>query len=171
MSKFSKSKGIATFVITCFLVFTSQYLFAAQANANTGNVVGFIYEQDGTTPVEGAILQARNINTGKVYKSTKTDKLGMFKAELEQGMYVAGVSTKEGDYNLPNLIGIKANETAKVSLALKPEPPAAAAGTAGLAAFFMSPLGIIVLIAAVGLLTFAFVKLTEKEEEASPFKK
>ena len=171
MLKLVRSKEIAVIALISFMIFCSQYIFAAKAN--TGNVIGFVYAEDSTTPVEGALFQVRNINTGKAYKSTKTDNLGMFKIELEQGMYVAGVNTKEGDFNFPNLIGVKANETAKVSFALKPgaTPPAAGAAAGGLAAFFASTAGMLLLLAVTGLIIYAAFALSEKEAETSPFKK
>lgn len=171
MLKLARSKGVAVVALVTFVIFCSNYIFAAKAN--TGNLIGFVYAEDGTTPVEGAVLKARNISTGKVYKSTKTDELGMFKIELDHGTYIAGVSTKEGDFNLNGLIGIKANETAKISLALKPgaTPPAAGAAAGGLAAFFTSGIGIALIIAATAAILYLVVSLTEKEPEPSPFKK
>ena len=170
MPKIVKSREVAVLALITFVIFCSQNLLAA--NANTGSLIGFVYAEDQTTPVEGAVLQARNINSGKIYKSTKTDKLGMFKIEkIDQGFYVAGVSTKEGDFNLPHLVGIKGNETAKASFALKPGVQPEAVGGAGAAGFFGSTAGILVLVAALGLLTIGFVILTQEEAETSPFKK
>jgi len=95
---------------------------------------------------------------------------------IVEGLYVAGVTNEEKNFNIENFIGISANETAEISTALNP-----AQGTnaqqeekkkkRGLIAFFLSPAGIAVIVASTVAIVYTIVKLTEKEEEASSFKK
>ncbi len=88
-----------------------------------GNIIGFIYTKDGTTPLEGAIIRVENISTRSTFESTISDKNGIFKIEgIEQGVYVLGVKTSEGEFNLEDVIGLKirSNETAKMSLSVNP---------------------------------------------------
>jgi len=88
-----------------------------------GNIIGFVYAKDGTTPLEGATVKVKNISTGTVYKSSKSDNLGVFRIEdVERGVYIYGVVTANGDFNSIEPIGIRVreNETAKLSISLNP---------------------------------------------------
>jgi len=92
-------------------------------NVVKGNIIGFVYDKDGTSPLEGAIVTVKNIGSGSVFASTKSDKYGIFKiAGIDKGVYVYGVSTAGGDFNSNSLMGlrIKENETAKVSVSINP---------------------------------------------------
>lgn len=89
-------------------------------DSKAGNLIGFVYGIDRITPVEGAVLMLRSVSTGVVYESTESDKLGVVKVEgIDEGLYIVGVSTKEMDYNLEGLIGIRAHRTSKVALLLE----------------------------------------------------
>lgn len=176
MLKISRSKVIAISLIFSFILFYSPHLLLSQS-VGKGNLVGFIYGEDGITPEEGAVVKARNISTGSDYESKKSDKQGLFMLEgIDEGLYVVGISSKEGDFNVQNLIGIKADETAKVSLALKPQQAEKVkAGKRGvlkksLLTFFRSPVGIATIIAASAAIMYVIVKLVEAEPEASPFR-
>jgi len=179
-----RSKSLTVILIISFIFLYSAYDLKAEETGK-GNMIGFVYQKDGTAPIEGAVVKLRNVATGTGYESTKSDKLGIFKVEdveeglylvgVSEGLYLVGVSAEEGDFNLNNLIGIRANETAKVSFALKPgeeeqeAKPKAKPG--GLAKFFLSPVGIAVVVAASAVIIYGVVKLSEKEPEASPFRR
>ena len=50
-------------------------------------MIGFVYNKDGTTPLEGAVVKLKNISTSLIYESSKTDKLGVFKLErIDEGL-------------------------------------------------------------------------------------
>lgn len=178
MLKTIRSKTVSLILIFSFILFYSPYLLNAEV-VGKGNLIGFVYEKDGTTPLKGAIVKLKNVSTRRIYESSKTDKLGAFKIEgIDEGLYVAGISSKEGDFNLKNLIGIKAGETAKISFALKPEAKVKKEKKAkimkkgkGLASFFSSPIGLAVIVAASVAIVYGVVSITEAEPEASPFKK
>ena len=92
-------------------------------NVPKGNVIGFLYAKDGTTPLEGATVKFKNLSSGTVFDSSKTDKYGIFKVQgVEKGVYTYGIVTPEGNFNAENLVGLKIgeNETAKLSIALDP---------------------------------------------------
>ncbi len=93
----------------------------AKAEGNgTGNLIGFVFSEDGTTPVKGAVVTLRNVSTGETFQSTETDEQGLFKVqELQRGMYMMGVSSEKGGYNAENLVGIRSGKTEKVSVSLK----------------------------------------------------
>jgi len=120
MLKSAKSKYIAVALIFSFFLFYSPHLSLAQVFAQ-GSLSGFIYAEDGVTPLEGVVVKIRNIVDGTIYASTKSDSEGAFKIEgINEGLYSAGISTTTGDFNFENLIGVKAGEPAKISLALVP---------------------------------------------------
>ncbi len=175
MFKAVRSKTAAFILIASIITFYSPHYLNAQ-KAGEGNLIGFVFLKDGTTPVEGAVVKLKNVSTGTVYESSKSDKMGILKTEgVEEGLYIVGISTKEGNFNVGNLVGIKADETAKVSFSLKPEgqeeeePRKTKPG--GLAKFFLSPVGIAIIIAASSAIIYGVVKLSEKEPEASPFRR
>ncbi len=96
---------------------------SAAENAASGGIVGFVYGQDGSTPLEGAVIVAKNLATGIVYESTKSDQLGIFKLpNIENGIYVYGVKTAEGEFNASSPMGVTVgpNETAKLSISVSP---------------------------------------------------
>ena len=169
------SKTAAVFLISSLIIFYLPHGLGAQ-NPGKGNLIGFVFARDGTTPVEGAVVKLKNVSTGTVYESSKSDKFGILKTEgIEEGLYIAGISTQAGDFNVVNLIGVKANETAKVSFALKPQEAEEEKGLkgkpGGLAKFFLSPVGIALVVAASSAIIYGVVKLSEKEPEASPFRR
>ncbi len=88
-----------------------------------GNVIGFLYAKDGTTPLEGAIVKFKNLTSGLIFESSRSDSYGIFKVQgIEKGIYTYGIVTDEGDFNAATLVGLKVeeNETAKISIALDP---------------------------------------------------
>ncbi len=95
--------------------------FSQEIDLGKGNLVGFIYYQDGVTPIVGAVVKVKDVSTGLISESTKSDANGMFSIQnLNTGVYSLGVVTSQGDFNLEELIGIKAGETTKVSFSLAP---------------------------------------------------
>lgn len=94
-------------------------LFLASQTSGKGRLVGFVFGQDGSTPVAGAVVIARNVSTGALVQSSRSDNFGAFRVEnLDAGIYSLGVSSAQGSYNSQDLVGIKADETAKISIAL-----------------------------------------------------
>lgn len=88
-----------------------------------GNIIGFLYDRDGTTPLEGAVVKFKSLTSGTIYESTKSDTYGIFKVqEVESGVYTYGVATEQGDFNADNIVGFKVseNETAKLSISVNP---------------------------------------------------
>jgi hypothetical protein len=109
-------------VLFVFLLCSAAGTLAGQENP-TGNLVGFVYASDGNTPLQGAVIKFKNVSTEKFYESAKSDSNGQFVIEgIERGVYMYGVLTSEGDYDSEGLVGLRlnANETAKMSIALKP---------------------------------------------------
>ena len=109
-------------VVACLFLLSPRFL-TAQDNLPKGNIVGFLDAKDGTTPMEGAVLRFKNLTSGSIFISSKTDGYGIFKLEgIESGLYTYGVETEKGDFNADSFVGLKVgeNETAKLSIALDP---------------------------------------------------
>jgi hypothetical protein len=107
------------FTVFCFVGGTSLEL-RAQA-PEKGNLVGYVFDKDGKTPIEGAVIIFKNASSGAVYRGDPSDKQGLFKINgLSKGIYSFGVTTSAGDFNGNELIGILANETTKMFVSLSP---------------------------------------------------
>jgi hypothetical protein len=103
------------------LLFWPQFLRSEQAQP--GNIIGFIYDQDGTTPLTGAVLKFKNLTSGAIYDSSRSDANGIFTVRgIESGVYTYGVVTEAGGFNAAGVVGLQVSEkqTAKMSIALKP---------------------------------------------------
>jgi len=186
MFKAVRLKSVSLILIFSFILFYSPYLLTGQTEQTKGkgDLIGKVYGKDGTTIIEGAIFKIKNVASGVAYES-KTDKLGTFKIEgIEEGLYSVGIITKEGNFNVESLIGIKANETAKVTFALKPYAKGElkkaevrgkilekAKAASKIAKFFSSPIGIAIVVAASVAIVYGVVTPAAAEEEVSPFRK
>jgi len=116
-------KGIAVSLSIIFL-FSSLSILAPPVSAQAierGNLLGYIFDRDGKTPVMGAVIKVRNITSGAIYESLPSDNQGLFKIEgLSKGIYTFGITTELGDFNSNELVGILANETTKIAISLNP---------------------------------------------------
>jgi len=112
------------FILVGFVVLLLCFpLLLRSENNAKGNIIGFVYGQDGTTPLEGAVVKVKNIATGKIYESSKSDTNGIFTiVGIDSGVYLYGVLTPEGEFNSENYFGLRVSEgeTAKLSIALTP---------------------------------------------------
>ena len=117
--KKSRPKKAAVFLfIFAFMALYSPRLLAD--TPNTGNLTGFIYKVDRTSPFEKAFVRLQNVATGSIYKSTISDAFGAFWIdEIERGLYIVSIRTEEGYFKSRNIIGVRENETAKAAFALK----------------------------------------------------
>ncbi len=99
--------------------------------ANRGNLFGYIYGHDGSTPVEGAVVVVKNLTTAVVTEGPKSDHMGVFKFQgLAAGLYALGVKSDKGSYNSQDFFGVMAGKTSKISIALNVYDPAAASAAA-----------------------------------------
>ena len=171
-SKLFSSKFVVLGLVGAFLFLIIPKDGLAQAK--TGSITGFVFGADMKTPVENAVVKIRDIQNGREYQSRPTDNTGLYSLKnLPEGRYILGVSAAKGDYNFAYELQVKSGEIAKLAVALAPM-------TAGSAqnqdnqnkkkSFFLTPLGIAVLVAAAGLLVYGGIKLFESKE-ASPSKK
>lgn len=124
-----RAKGVVSWglAVTLILVYSLPGAFA-QASSK-GNLIGFVFGHDGSTPMPGAIVVVKNLSTGAMTEAAATDVLGVFKvAGLDAGIYALGVKSTAGNYNSQDFFGIEARQTAKLTIALnRYDPPTASA--------------------------------------------
>lgn len=97
--------------------------FAGGASNPKGSLIGFVYGQDGTTPLPGAVVKLKNLISGAIYESSPADDYGIIKVQgIETGLYTYGVATEKGDYNAENLVGftVEENDIAKITIVVDP---------------------------------------------------
>lgn len=117
MKRGSKAAGAAVAALTLGVLLFPAVL-KAQA-PDTGSLVGYVYEHDGSTPVKGAVVMIRNLTTGTVSEAPPSDRLGMFQVQaLAPGLYALGVTSAKGSFNSQDFFGITAQKTARISIAL-----------------------------------------------------
>ena len=205
--KLKKTKFVAISLILSFILLNAPYFSTAEAN-KSGSLTGYIFGEDCTTPVMGAVVVIRNISKDSIYESEESNELGAFKIDnIEEGLYVLGIWTHNGGFNLENIIGIRANESGEVSFSIGPQTQEKAPDKKdkkcprgdwyypevmgkcdegyrwnpktlrceckkgkGIGAFFVSPLGIVTVLATTVVGTYGIIKLAEGEKEVSPFK-
>ncbi|MCX6570952.1 MAG: hypothetical protein NT006_05970 [Candidatus Aminicenantes bacterium] len=172
-----RSKVLVVFLAAAFILLTIPVRqFAAGAPKANGALSGYIYGEDMRTPIRNAVVKLRNVASQKEYESEPTDLEGMYRIPgIEEGRYVMGVMSVQGDYNFHYSILIKSDALAKLSVAMKPNsaPVRIEQGTSanekkkGVMEFFKSPAGILSLITVVEATLFAIVL---SEGETSPIR-
>ena len=171
-----RSKVLAVSLAAAFVLLTVPVReFAAGAAKANGALSGYIYGEDMRTPVRNAVVKLRSLDSQMEYESEPTDLEGMYKIPaIEEGRYVMGVVSVQGDYNFHYSILIKSDALAKLSVAMKPgaapvriEEGTGGAAKKGLGSFFKSPAGILTLITVVEVTLF---DVALSEGEASPIR-
>lgn len=107
----------SSLIILFLLVLSLSFTFGK--NSNEGNLIGFLQNTDGSS-LQGAVIKLKDIYSDKLYTSTQADDYGIVRIKnVIPGLYVYGVSTKNGNYNSNEVLGISGGKTAKVSISLK----------------------------------------------------
>ena len=105
-------------IILSLLVLFLSFTFGT--NSDEGNLIGFLHDTDGSSPLLGAVIKLKNIYTDELYTSSEADDYGIARIKsVKPGLYVYGVSTKKGNFNSNEVLGISGGKTAKVSISLK----------------------------------------------------
>ncbi len=131
------AKGVVSWGSALTLILMLTWSVASPQESDKGNLIGFIFGADGSTPVAGAVVVVKNLMTGVVTEAGESDGLGVFKvAGLNVGLYALGVRSASGSYNSQDFFGISARQTAKISIALNPYDSAAAAGAAAVIKYY-----------------------------------
>jgi len=170
-----QSKAVASILIGAFTLLILPQ--AGLSQAKTGSMTGFIFGEDKTTPVDGAVVKVRDVRTNQVYQSRPTETNGLYAVQnLPEGRYLVGVSDAKGDFNFDYEVMVKGGETAKLALALVPASESAQDNQdeekekKKKKCFFLTPMGIAVLVAGGALLIYGGIQLFG-EEDKSPAKR
>jgi len=171
-----RSKFLVVFLAAAFVLLTIPVRdYAACAPTGNGALSGYIYGEDMRTPIRNAVVKLRSVDSQKEYESEPTGLEGLYTITgIEEGRYVMGVKSVQGDYNFHYSILIKSDALAKLSVAMKPgaapvrvEEGSSGTTKKGLGAFFKSPAGILTLITVAEVTLFAIVL---SEGETSPIR-
>ncbi len=124
-------KGLALWGSALALILALASPVGQAQESAKGNLAGFIFGPDGSTPVPGAIVIVKNLNTGAVTESRATDAKGLFSLPgLQAGLYALGVRSSKGSYNSQDFFGVTAQQTSRISIALNAYDAKEAAGAA-----------------------------------------
>lgn len=125
------ARGVVSWGLALSLILVLIPSIARSQESAKGNLIGFIFGPDGSTPVAGAVVMVKNLSTGVVTEAAATDGVGAFKVPgLGVGIYALGVKSSLGSYNSQDFFGITAQQTSKISVALSPYDAVAASGAA-----------------------------------------
>ena len=162
----SRPVGAGALAAFLWLLLTPVAEFAQGPVMSGGVLTGNVYNEDGRTPVVNGTVKIRNLNTQKEYTSP-TDNNGMYKINnIEEGWYTLGVTAGQGDFNLNYGVYIKAGETAKLVVSMKPGGSLEGKGSTMGKSFFSTPAGVLTIVVLAAGAGFGIYELTKKE--ASP---
>jgi hypothetical protein len=165
-----RSRVLAVWVIIGFFSLLLPIEALSNAQAKTGSITGYVYEGNLDTPVEKAVVKIRNVTSKKEFQSAPTNKTGNYQIkDIEEGRYTLGVTTKEGNFNFEFIVFIKANEEAKINVALKPGVASVLAKKEN-KAFFLTPLGLAVILGSAGSAAIVY-GATQDKDHASAYKR
>ena len=125
--KFKENRSIVFPLIVALIFFYTPVSLLSESSAE-GKLTGYVFEFDGTSPVEGAVVKLMNITSGDLYESPESDTKGFFSIDgIEKGVYSFAVFSPAGDFGSNDFIGIEAAKTAKIAVSVNPYPEANAA--------------------------------------------
>jgi len=121
------------YAVTCCLAVIAAASLAGYAQStevyepNAGHVQGFLFKEDGRTPMIDAWIKMEQLidgrANGKEFKSNVTGQAGEYRLEnLPVGLYLVKIMIKNKEYKdkkLHCLVNVTANETNNVSFTLK----------------------------------------------------
>jgi hypothetical protein len=144
--------------LTVSLAFLSSPALMAQQNVPVGNVMGFVYEEDGKTPFEDATVILKKVEAeegDKEYKSEPTPETGEYRIDqIPVGRYRAVIRTGNGKlYTTLSAVNIVADKTVIRSFHLGPRRP--------FGAFIIWPCGVAAVVAGTALV----IKIIREKEE------
>lgn len=166
-------KPLSPFLI--WIIFTVILIhlpgFAQEFRQAQGDLIGYIYESDGITPVKQANVQIKRLPKGEVFTSSPSDKEGLFRVRgIEKGVYLIGVNTSIGNFNGQKLLGIliSADVSAQMELVLSYEKKTADA------LFFVpllpNPVGQVSIVAGNQAIFDGIAEINDEPREAGPFR-
>lgn len=114
-------KKVVLFILFCFgfLVFPVSNF----AKPSIGNLMGFVYGEDGKSPLQDAVVLLKGADTDKVYQSGPTGKTGSYRlSNIDVGTYVVGLKVNEETFNVDGYVKVASGKTDTLSLSLGSPP-------------------------------------------------
>jgi hypothetical protein len=111
-------------VLTAFscLIFLVLPLSGA-ADSSVGGIMGFVYGEDGKSPLQDAVVLLKGADTDKVYQSGSTGKTGNYRiSNIDVGTYVVGLKVNEETFNVDGYVKVASGKTDTLSLSLGSPP-------------------------------------------------
>jgi hypothetical protein len=117
------AKQIACFTISiCFLLLSFPGILSSETEAK-GSILGYVFEPDGTTAIEGAVFKAVNVSTGAIHESTISNSNGAFKVSgIETGFYEYVVTTADGTFVSDSAFGLRVQGDGVEKMAIMVNP-------------------------------------------------
>ena len=175
--KIFRSKVLTLGLIGAFVVLLCPAEAWTQTARGRGSIKGNIFNEDLRTPFENVVVKIRNTEDGLEMESPPTDDTGAYKiSDVRVGRYVLGVATADGNFNFDYMVDVKANETARLSLAVKPSKGMLSEqGDADKQkkkkGVFATTAGILILVTGSALLTLGIINIASPMHTSSPSKK
>jgi hypothetical protein len=119
--KLFPGKKEVLFTLFCFgfMIFPLSNL----AQPSNGNLMGFVYGEDGKSPLQGAIVLLKGADTDKAYQSGPTGKTGSYRiGNIDVGTYVVGLKVNQDTFNVDGYVKVAKGKTDTLSLALGSSP-------------------------------------------------
>lgn len=89
------------------------------AKPSIGNLMGFVYGNDGKSPLHDAVVLLRGADTDKIYQSEPTCKTGSYKiANIDVGTYIVGLKVNQETFNVDGYVNVAEGKTDTLSLSL-----------------------------------------------------
>ncbi len=159
------------FCFVCLLLLLNFPCLSQQAPLPRLDLKGFVFQSDGTSPVEQATMFAKRLPDGEVLMSVPSDRMGMFEIkDIEMGIYVLGVRTLRGNFNAQKVLGIREEPDgiAHIYVALSPVSESERRGT--LPAVLPDPIGQAIVIAGNAAVVMGISEIDDEPREAGPFR-
>jgi len=132
---------------------------------------GYVFEEDGTSPVEGAVVFVQRLPDKEVEASSPTDREGMFEISfLKKGIYVLSVRTAGGNYNGGKVLGIGAQAEGYAKMYIALYPFSGTCGSGDFPAVLPDPVGQAVVLAGNAAVVAGVVEMDDEPREAGPFR-
>lgn len=133
--------------------------------SDSGTLLGVITTADGGSVHSGAVVQVRNTVTGEIYKSSPADELGMYiSRDVPYGTYDLAVETAKGYFLTSDQVAVRNTVPQIISLALSEDE--GSASTKKAAAWWKTPVGIVVISAAT--VATGLVVANQLEDDPAP---
>jgi hypothetical protein len=113
----SRSHGIWISFVLVLMIIGPLPASLRERTQDKGDLVGHIYQSDGITPVEQAIVLIKKLTDKELYQSTPSDKNGVFViGNIDKGVYILGVKTSSGNFTNSKLFGVLVSREKKAKV-------------------------------------------------------